>query len=66
MARDDPPGSRAGQALIAWLDEQGERKRANDLRTILRSLASSRVTNSTLHRDNVALRREIDRMEREG
>lgn len=65
MARDDPPGSRSGPALIAWLEEQGERKRANDLRTILRSLSTSRANNSVLHRDNAQLRREIERMERE-
>lgn len=54
------PGHRAGAALIEWLDAQGERKRANDLRSIMRSLASARTTCSVLHRDNVALRNEVE------
>lgn len=59
MARDDPGPSRAAQALIGWLYDQGERKRANDLATIIRSLATYRAANTQLRRDNAQLRREI-------
>lgn len=64
MSRGDQH-ARGCRALIEWLDERGERKRANDVRGLLRSLDGSRNANAQLHRDNVALRRQIETMERD-
>lgn len=46
----------AAMDVAKWLDEQGEHKRANDVRSVCRSLSTARVTMSVLHRDNMALR----------
>lgn len=59
VARDDPGPARHGHHLIQWLYDQGERKRANDLATILRSLASAREANAQLRGANRQLRREL-------
>ncbi len=59
MARDDPGPARHGHALIQWLYDQGERKRANDLATILRTFAHAREANAQLRRDNRQMRREL-------
>ena len=50
----------AAREVAAWLDDQGEHKRANDVRAICRSLSTARVTMGHLHRDNMALRKQID------
>ncbi|EQB15734.1 hypothetical protein [Sphingobium lactosutens] len=43
-------------AVADWLDQQGEHKRANDVRRICRSNVSLRNTCSLLYKDNMALR----------
>lgn len=44
--------------VAEWLTSRGEHKMANDIRSVCRSLRQSRETNSRLHADNMALRRE--------
>jgi hypothetical protein len=52
--------TRAALDVAAWLDEIGEKKRANDVRAVCRSLSTARVTMAALYRDNMALRGAID------
>lgn len=46
----------AAYDVAAWLEQQGEHKRANDVRAVCRSLSTARITMATLHRDNMELR----------
>lgn len=48
--------TRAALDVAAWLDSIGEPKRANDVRSVCRSLSTARVTMAALHRDNMELR----------
>jgi hypothetical protein len=56
---------RGCHALVDRLEAAGDHKAAEDVRAVLRSLAVSRATNRRLHGDAMALRRQIERMERE-
>jgi hypothetical protein len=42
--------------VAAWLKEQGEHKRANDVLAIIRSFENAQGMNRVLHRDNMELR----------
>ena len=55
MSRADIHARACGEAAD-FLDGIGEKKRANDVRAMLRSYSTSRTTNSALHRDNMELR----------
>ena len=48
--------TKAAQEVVNFLDGIGESKRANDVRAVIRSLSTSRVTLALLHRDNMELR----------
>lgn len=47
---------RAARETASFLDSIGERKRANDVRNVCRSLDTARITLSQLHNDNMQLR----------
>lgn len=49
--------TRAAGEVAEFLDSIGEPKRANDVRAVVRSLSTARVTMAALHRDNMDLRR---------
>lgn len=55
MSRADTHVTQARE-VVAFLDSIGEPKRANDVRFVLRSLATARATMGVLHRDNMELR----------
>lgn len=45
-----------GRAIAAWLDAQGQKRMATQLRGVLQSFSTSRALNRTLHADNMKLR----------
>lgn len=47
---------REAQALAARLDRGGDKRSAEIIRALIRSLQASRTTNQILHRDNLELR----------
>lgn len=54
---------RQAREVEAWLREQRETKRANDVQAVLRSLAIARATMAVLHRDNLRLRTRLRELE---
>lgn len=46
----------AAREVAGFLDSIGEHKRANDVRSVCKSLSTARTTMAALHRDNMALR----------
>lgn len=64
MARADS-AIRGCHALIDRLVAQGDNRGAESVRGVLRSLATARATCSSLHRDGIELRRQIDALERD-
>ncbi len=48
--------SKAAREAAEFLDSIGEYKRANDVRAVVNSLSTARVTMAALHRDNMELR----------